>query len=259
LDPNKAASIKNKKSSITGRPRPYSIAELAKHIDPTLLRDLAKIQIDNLTRKQLTIVFWDVSGFSDLCNDLDEYPEAISYFLSQYFSSAIKIIYEHDGILDKFIGDGILAYFGYDNSRGSGDPYNAIRAALEFRNTFHVLRQDFAKYCKEYNGIDKININLKCGMHKGPAFLHYFSTDMRNGIILMGRTVNLASRLEGIAENDEILVTKRLKTIVQDKFESNEIPIKDRVEKEKIKSFEEEDTVYGIIGEIGHTKDSTRM
>jgi hypothetical protein len=76
--------------------------------------------------------------------------------------------------LDKFIGDGVLAYFGY-NSKKRGDPYNAVMAALEFRNVFLRLRRDFVKYCITNNGQDACNIYLKCGMHNGPAFLDYFS------------------------------------------------------------------------------------
>ncbi len=87
-------------------------------------------------------------------------------------------------------------------------------------------------------------------MHNGPAFLHYFSSNTRNGVILMGSTVNFASRLQCIAKGDEIIVSKQLKNMVDEKFKFLKIATNDRVEEEsskgKMKSFEEEDTVYSL-------------
>lgn len=170
------ATIRDQKLAGLAEPKPFSTEELAKHIDPILLKDLGRIQIDTHKRKQLTVVFWDISGFSTLCNDLNDYPEAIVYFLNEYFAKAIKIIENNDGVLDKFIGDGIFAYFGYNSRKGNGDPYNAISAALEFKSKFPTLKKDFNKYCAKYNGKEPSDYSLKCGMHNGPAFLHYFST-----------------------------------------------------------------------------------
>jgi len=212
------ASIRPKKLPKVADPNPYSTEELAKHIDPFLLSDLGRIQFHTLKKIQLTVVFWDISGFSTLCKDLNDYPDDIIYFLNNYFLKAIKIIKNNHVVLDKFIGDGILAYFGYNSRKGNGDPYNAILAALEFKRNFLTLKNHFNEYCTEYNGKDASNINLKCGMHNGPALLHYFSTSTRNSIILMGSTVNFASRLQCIAKDDEIIVSKQLKNMVQEKF-----------------------------------------
>lgn len=249
------ASIRPKKLTKVADHNPYSTEELAKHIDPFILKDLGRIQVDSdsLKKIQLTVVFWDISGFSTLCKDLNDYPEAIIYFLNIYFGKAIKIIKNNHGVLDKFIGDGILAYFGHNSKRRNGDPYNAIMAALEFKRNFLMLRNHFNKYCIEYNGIDASNVDLKCGMHNGPAFLHYFSTNSRNSVIIMGSTVNLANRLQCIAKDDEIIVSKQLRNMVQEKFKFLKIPTNDRVEessKGKIKSFEDEDIIYSIKGKI---------
>jgi len=247
-----ATDRKEKKLSRVAEPKPFSTEELAKHIDPVLMKDLGRIQIDTHKRKHLTVVFWDISGFSTLCNDLNDYPEAIVYFLNDYFTRAIKIIEKNEGVLDKFIGDGIFAYFGYTSRNGNGDPYNAIRAALEFKSKFPTFRSQFNKYCTKYYGKEPSDYNLKCGMHNGPAFLHYFSASTRNSIILMGSTVNLASRLQSIAKDDEIIVSKRLRNMVQEKFKFLRIATNDRIEEEsskgKIKSFEEEDIVYSLAG-----------
>jgi adenylate cyclase len=229
---------------------PFSIEELAKHIDPLLRKDLRRIQIDTLMRKRLTVVFWDISGFSALCNDLNDYPEAIILFLKEYFTIAIETIQKNNGVLDKFIGDGIFAYFGYNDGNGTGDPYSAIKAAIEFKRKFRIHRRQFNKNCREFWGKEPIDYNLKCGIHTGPAFLHYFSTSTRNSIILMGPTINFANRLESIAKKDEIIVSNQLRNIIQRKFKFSKIMIADRVKEEsmkgKIKSFEQESIVYSL-------------
>jgi class 3 adenylate cyclase len=240
------AFTRDRKLPGSAEPRPYSVRELAKHIDPVLVDDLGKLQIDTFKRVRLTVVFWDISGFSALCEDFTLYPESIIFFLNQYFSKAIKIIEKHHGVIDKFMGDGILAYFGYDRTE-NGDPHNAIKAALKFKKQFPTLKKHFTQYCKKYNGQDVRRIDLKCGINNGPAYVYYFNTSMRNSVILLGSTVNFASRLEGMAEKDEIIISKELKNMIQENYEFSEIPVKERIEN-RIKSFEGVDIVYAIKG-----------
>jgi class 3 adenylate cyclase len=228
-------------------PKPYSSIELAKHIDPTLLEDLGRLTLqDRPIEVRLTVVFWDISGFSDLCKILDPYPESILVFLDEYFKKAIKIIKKHQGVLDKFMGDGILAYFGY-NGMKNGDPFNALNAALEFKKQFTTFKKWFVQLCKNTYGIDVKSFDLKCGINNGPAYVYYFNTPMRNSVILLGSTLNLASRLEGIARFDEIIVSRELKNMVERKYEVTEIPVESRV-KGGIKSYEKVDFVYAVEG-----------
>jgi class 3 adenylate cyclase len=236
---------------------PHSVKVLSKHIDPFLLRDLVKIQIDTIKGIHLTVVFWDITGFSQMCKDLNDYPEAIMYFLKNYFEMAIKIIRKHNGVLDKFIGDGILAYFGYNNSNLHGDPHNAINAALELKNKFIRFKKRYIQYCNKQNGKELPNINIRCGMHNGQAFLHYFSSNDRDSIVILGSTVNLASRLEGLAEEDEIITSKQLRNMVKNRFLLHGIKIEQRINEKdqkgkahngKIKTFEEEIFVYAVKG-----------
>ena len=66
-------------------------------------------------------------------------------------------------------------------------------------------------------------------------------------MIVLGSTLNLASRLEGLAEKDEIIVSKELKNMVDEKYEFTEIPVESRIE-DKIKSYKEVDVVYVVEG-----------
>jgi class 3 adenylate cyclase len=226
---------------------PYSPIELAKHIDPVFLDDLKTLQFRTPTPIDLTVVFWDVSGFSALCNDLYFHPNGIADFLNQYFKMAIEIIKKYNGVLDKFMGDGILAYFGYNRKSEDGDYFNAISAALEFKRQFPMVKKTLVRYCYEYRLEDVKRIDLKCGIANGIAHPYYFSTQTRNSVILFGSTLNFASRLEGIAENDEIVVSNDLRELIKKQYELEERKIP-KAKKCRIKSFEKEDVVYILKG-----------
>ena len=93
--------------------------------------------------------------------------------------------------------------------------------------------------------LDVRRIDLKCGINNGPAYVHYFNTPTRNSVNLLGPTLNFASRLEGIAEEDEIIVSKDLRNMIEDKYELRRKRIP---EDDKIKSYEEVDVVYVLEG-----------
>jgi adenylate cyclase len=228
---------------------PYSPAELAKHIDHIFYDALRILQFERLTRKQITVVFWDVSGFSTMCKKLYNFEDSINYFLRIYFEKAIEIIEKHHGVLDKFMGDGILAYFGYDRTV-NGDPFSAIDAALEFNKQFPTIKKQLNQYCENSNKKKVGRIDLKCGIDNGPAFFHYFNTPTRNSVIVLGSTLNLASRLEGKARNNQIIVSEELGDMIQENYKLRKMKIP---EKDKIKSFKEVDFVYVLKGkrEVG--------
>lgn len=134
-------------------------------VDRVLAKDLREIQINTHKQVKLTVVFWDISNFSNLCEDFVGYPGVLIDLLSKYFAKAIKIIKKHNGVLDKFMGDGILAYFGYNGKEEDGDPSNAIRAALEFKKQFPTLKTNFAQLCKEIDIKKRVRrFDLKCGI-----------------------------------------------------------------------------------------------
>jgi adenylate cyclase len=83
---------------------------LEKYVDPVVLEQIRDPELVTMQNKILTIVFWDLSGFSVLCENLKSYKELIVEFLREYFSEAAVIILKHKGVLDKFMGDGIMAF-----------------------------------------------------------------------------------------------------------------------------------------------------
>lgn len=215
------------------------IDELKKYFDPLIFDNLDNPVIQEIQHKHITIVFWDVSGFSDACNQLVKGQEAIIAFLQEYFSLASEIIGKHAGVLDKFIGDGIMAYFGYpiENENHS---HAAVRAALEIKDRFVEIKERYQTRWNNYYG-KRITIDVKCGIHSGFAFCGLIESGNRNQITVIGDDVNFASRLEGIAENDQIIVSDEVHNILEKEFDFQKIYLPPE---KRIQSYKQIEYVY---------------
>jgi adenylate cyclase len=181
-------------------------------------------------------VFWDISHFSDLSEKLKQYPELIAVFLNEYLAIAIPIIHEYGGVVDKFLGDGILAYFGFtehsdDESNGA---INAIFAALKLKKSFQTVKHYWTDIWKVIINCD-IDIDIKCGINTGNVLVGLTGSIERDQFSVIGTHVNLASRLEGLAQDDQIVISSYTLAKIEDKFEVETVRI---TGDEKIKSFE---------------------
>lgn len=220
---------------------PYDISELEKYFDPYVFHNLSDLTFSGIKWMRLTISFWDISGFSRLCNELTDMPSHVVSFLNEYFDEGSKIINGRRGILDKFIGDGIMAYFGYQ--RRDDGPYDALMAAIKFRESFHKIKKRYTDFWLKEHG-KQIKINLKCGIHSGYVFFGLLETERRKQITVIGHTANFASRLEHAAENDEILVSEQLKNITENSFSFEP----KNLNEEDMKAFEEIKSAFKLSG-----------
>ena len=178
-------------------------------------------------------------SFLELCH----HPELIAVFLNEYLGVAVPVIHEYGGIVDKFIGDGILAYFGFkerDGEDGTAGASSAILAALKLKESFLVFKQNWLDIWKTVTNLD-INIDVKCGINTGSVLVGLMGSEERDQFTVIGTHVNLASRLEGIAEGDQIVMSQYTKERVLEKFNFETTGIK-----EKIKAFEDI-TEYYIV------------
>jgi hypothetical protein len=92
------------------------LTRLQRQIDSAVIEYLNNPHAPSIQNKILTIVFWDISHFSNLSEKLKQCPELIAMFLNEYLAMAIPIIHEYGGVVDKIMGDGLLAYFGLQNT-----------------------------------------------------------------------------------------------------------------------------------------------
>jgi len=173
-----------------------------------------------LNRRILTVVFWDIRGFSRLCEILKAHPDLIAGFLRDYCETAAKVIFANDGVLDKFIGDGVMALFGVLNHKdddGKKDATSSVRAAIELRESFDKVVR---KWMEKWNLYvpDKIEIGLGCGIHTGETLVGNVGTDFRDQFTALGPHVNLASRIESRSKHGEILLSGTTQMRVKEFF-----------------------------------------
>ncbi|MCU0287773.1 MAG: adenylate/guanylate cyclase domain-containing protein [Acidobacteria bacterium] len=173
----------------------------------------------------LTIVFWDIRGFSWLCEILKAKPELIAGFLQDYFETAARVIFEHGGVLDKFIGDGIMAIFGVLNHKdddGKTDAISAVKAALALKPEFDKLVQKWMAQWQLYVP-DKIEIGLGCGIHTGEMLAGNMGTEFRDQFTAVGAPVNFAARIESRSKSGQVLISSSTEARINGLFRTSQV------------------------------------
>lgn len=188
----------------------------------------------DLQRRIVTVAFWDIRGFSTLCEALPDASQVIGNFLKEYFDCAAKVIYEHGGILDKFIGDGVMALFGpfdSDDSARRASACCACDAAIRLRTEFRSLALDWHRQFEEHASRDLERIDqtfgLGCGINTGAVVIGRIATSARDDFTAIGPDVNLAARVEASANRDQILLGQKTKARVAEVFDVGDRTIKD--------------------------------
>jgi class 3 adenylate cyclase len=149
-------------------------------------------------RREVTILFADVVGFTRLSET--QPPEVIVALLNELFTFATEIIQRSGGIIDKFIGDCIMAVWGTPQSRPD-DALRAVQAAEQLRRWLEVGNRRW----RERWGIE---IQLAIGIHTGPAVAGNVGSEKRMEYTVIGDTVNVAARIESMAQAGQILVSE---------------------------------------------------
>jgi class 3 adenylate cyclase/tetratricopeptide (TPR) repeat protein len=146
-------------------------------------------------RKQITVLFSDLSGYTALSEKLD--PEEVKEIMSRIFGEIARVVTEYEGFIEKFIGDAVMALFGVPKAH-EDDPIRAIRTAREIHDIVGKISPQFE---------EKIGrpLFMHTGIHTGLVVTG--AIDLERGTHgVLGDTINVASRLMGLAGKDEILV-----------------------------------------------------
>lgn len=146
-------------------------------------------------RKHVTILFSDLSGYTAMAEKLD--PEDVREITGRIFGEAAGIIGKYEGVVEKYIGDAVMAVFGIPKAH-EDDPVRAIKAAREIHRVVHACGNDL-----------KSRIGCELSMHSGihTGLVVTGEMDLEKGIHgVAGDTINVASRLSGVAGEDRILV-----------------------------------------------------
>jgi adenylate cyclase len=141
-------------------------------------------------RREVCVLFSDIRSFTTLSENLP--PEEVSDLLNRYFERMASAIHRHGGTLDKFIGDGIMAFFGAPQA--SADPVgDAFKTARD-------MLTELDHYNREQDARGAPHIAIGIGLHFGSAFIGYVGSHDRHEYSAIGDTVNTASRLEGLTK-----------------------------------------------------------
>lgn len=190
-------------------------------------------------QEALTVFFSDISGFTNIAERLT--PEALMLYLSEYFDEITKILSAAHGTVDKYIGDGIMAFWGAplpDESHA----FHACSAALACQAKLRELN-------KKWESQGKLPLHTRIGISTGETVVGNVGSSERINYTVMGDNVNLASRLEGVNKlyGTSIIVSAATYEAVADKFWFRPLDIV------AVKGKTEGTTIYelaGIKGEV---------
>jgi class 3 adenylate cyclase/tetratricopeptide (TPR) repeat protein len=148
-------------------------------------------------RRNVTVLFADLSGFTSLSERFD--PEVIREFQDDLFDEIASVVYAHEGFVEKFVGDAVLAIFGAPLTH-EDDPERALRAALAMRERMHGINERWDVRLGE-------SLQLHIGVNSGPAVAGEIDPEHGGGYSVTGDTINTASRLLSAAGPGQILVS----------------------------------------------------
>ena len=176
---------------------------MGKYISEDVMKNVMK-NIDNLglggKKATVTVLFSDIRGFTSLSEKMS--AQQVSEFLNEYFTEMEPIITQYNGIINKFIGDAIMAVFG-EPIQDENHAENAVKCAYAMLKRVKKLH---AKWARE----GKPEINIGVGINTGEVFVGNIGSVNRMEYTVIGDTVNLASRLENYNKvyKTEILISK---------------------------------------------------
>jgi class 3 adenylate cyclase/tetratricopeptide (TPR) repeat protein len=178
-------------------------------------------------RKQVTVMFCDMEGFTRLTERLG--PEEAYTIMDQVYEILIHKVHDYEGTVNEMTGDGIMALFGAPIALEDA-PQRAIRSA-------YAIHREMARFSDKLNQEreDITPLKMRVGIHTGPVVVGTLGNDLRVEFKAVGDTVNLASRVEGLAEAGTTYVTGetfklteglfRFEALGEQKIKGKDVPI----------------------------------
>ena len=140
--------------------------------------------------RELTVMFTDIVGFASLCEEMD--ASEVAQFINQHIGIVAKCIAAHEGTIDKYIGDAVMAFWGAPNQiENSASP--AAKAAL-------MIRDELAKDNDIRVSKGELPIKMRIGLHTGPLIVGDIGSQDRINYTVVGDAVNVAQRLEALGK-----------------------------------------------------------
>ena len=153
----------------------------------------------------VTILFCDLVEFTNLSSRLGVLT--LAEILNEYLEAMTKAVFDRGGTVDKFLGDGVMAMFGAPEHLSCRE--QATRAIATAQTMYFYLQKLNERWQQKAIASSQIpTLKMRCGIHQGKAVVGMFGGKQRKDYTAVGKTVNIASRLEGVAEPNSILISK---------------------------------------------------
>lgn len=150
-------------------------------------------------RRDVTVLFADIRSFTTIAERMT--AEEVVAMLNQYFGVMVDIVFKNNGLLDKFVGDQLIAVFGLLESAGNA-PENAIRTAIEMQEATEAMMKQRLLAQQEL-------FEVGIGINTGEAIIGNIGSTNRMDYTVIGDCVNVAARLEAMAMGGEIIIGER--------------------------------------------------
>lgn len=182
---------------------------------------------------EASVVFCDIRGFTSLSESSN--AQQVVDLLNEYFERLVEVVFKRHGVLDKFIGDALMASWGTLGDEDlSESTFNCVAAAIEFRDEIRDLNEE-----RRAAGLSDILMGV--GVNTGSLVAGYMGSRRRLEFTVIGDTVNTASRVCGIADGDQVLISDATYRYVADRIEARYLGSR------QVKGKELEIGVYEVI------------
>jgi len=167
---------------------------VAPQVVEIMLREPDRVKLGG-DLQQVTVMFTDLEGFTTLSEETP--PDELLRVLNRYHELVSRLVQQHGGIVNKFMGDGVMVLFNTPVPQ-EHHARSAVDAALAIRAALPALHAQFEP---------RFRLSLNCGIHTGPAIVGNVGAANCMDYTALGDTVNLAARLQGIATGNQILIS----------------------------------------------------
>ncbi|WP_310448054.1 adenylate/guanylate cyclase domain-containing protein, partial [Thiobacillus sp.] len=218
------------------------------YVDPRIVKTLLdnRIAANQGEREVMTVFFSDLEGFTRMCEGLT--PDAAVRFLNRYFSLMSDVVRERQGIVDKYIGDSVMAFWGPPFTDPADHARLCCLAALEQMQKMETFRAGLPELFGIRHGLPDVNVRM--GLASGDVTVGNIGSETSRGYTVIGDTVNLASRLEQANKfyGTRILVSEATRDLAGDTLAFREIDsLRVAGKLEPVKVYE----LIGLTAEVG--------
>jgi adenylate cyclase len=195
-----------------------------KYVDPRIVKgliDQPDIKAVKGQRQVMTILFCDMRGFTELSEGL--IPDMLVRLLNRYFTLMSEAVQDNEGVIDKYIGDAIMAYWGMPFNLENKQAQLAVQASIEMLHKLKTFREELP----ELLGI-RLNlpeISIRTGIATGEVVVGNIGSEKTKNFTVMGDIVNLSSRIEGVNKiyGTQILITEPTSLLLNENIVTREI------------------------------------